>query len=258
MFVRLYKQRVNTKFIVQVTNVVHLILNKIDINKNKHNRIGRSKRTRKSIGKRNSPLYLDVVPDQQRSFSSSKEETKYVTGVLSAYFPTITTTPIIGIPLNYIATGTDVSNRLGRHIRCTGLKFHGTLAGGQSNIATDDKYNTVRISVVKQNAQTASPLPGLTLNTILDPRNSQCIGLEKTFYDKCFLLESPGRDSTGYMPALLEVNFNLKFNVPVFFAGTGAGTVADEQIIIACVSDSVLTPSPGFVSGAFILSFEDF
>jgi len=126
------------------------------------------------------------------------------------------------------------------------------LVGGQTNVVTDDSYNTFRIVVF---SHTVGSTIAFTLTDLLDPRFNQ--GLRKVFYDKSFTLTSPGRDSTGYMPAVHKIEATIPLNFLQLYSGTGATAVSTEELAIGMVSDSVGVPNPGFESGSIALFYAD-
>jgi hypothetical protein len=182
-------------------------------------------------------------------------ELKYTAARLDTWFPSIPTGVInYDIP-SLIASGATISTRIGRSIFATDLAINGVLAGGQTNTVADDAHNSVRIAVV-------SALTGLTwsagtfnLSTILDPR--QMVGLDHVYFDKVFTLVSPGRDSTGYLPALMNVCERIKIQRKFNYASDAATVCSPNDLYLIACSDSSVVPHPGFISGSFVFYFTD-
>jgi len=155
---------------------------------------------------------------------------------------------------NGIVQGLDwQNNRIGNMVKAHSFVIDGVITGGQTNVITDDNRNTVRFVV-------ASAVPGfswtgLTLSSILDPRMLN--GLHRVLWDETFIMESPGRDSTGYLPAMKLITRKIHVHQQLVFSGSGITSQSDRSIWVAFVSDSAVAPSPGFVSGAMGLSYLD-
>jgi len=150
-----------------------------------------------------------------------------------------------------IVLGLDTYNRIGRSIRLIRFQLCGLLVGGQSNLGTDDKYNTVRINLLWGTpSMYAAALPSLQV-----PVTPQYVpGLIENLHEAHVSPRSYSRDSTGYMPATAPIDFgvNLKSRQIVY------GLAAPGMVLsVACLSDSSLVPNPGFSNGFMALWFED-
>lgn len=153
-----------------------------------------------------------------------------------------------------IGAGTDYFNRVGRQITLQSLTVSGTMVGGQSNLATDDPYNVVRISVVKGNVGMTFGVWGLTQVLSTDT----VLGLDKVYMDSFLTLQSPGQASTGYMPAVKRVEFSVDLrHVVTHFTTAAAGSQNGETCYLVMVSDSTVMPNPGFINGSWVLRFSD-
>lgn len=153
-----------------------------------------------------------------------------------------------------ISQGIDANQRIGRHITVTGFEVVGNLIGGQSNLSTDDRYNQVRIAIVQTNAGQA---PTMDLVSPLDPRFNSAVGLRRVLFDQVYTLVSPGKDSTGYMPAARRIEIRGRCNIPIVFNGSGGSTACVNTVGIVMVSDSGLAPNPGFTQGYWRLLYHD-
>lgn len=185
---------------------------------------------------------------------SSAFEQKFITNPLTVAFSSISTA-VSFIDLSaLIGAGTDYFNRVGRQITQHNLSLSGTLVGGQSNLATDDPYNVLRISVVKGNVGMTFGVWGLTQVLSADT----VIGLDRVLMDRFITLESPGRNSTGYMPAIKRVDFSVDLrNVVTHFTTAAAGSQNGETCFLVMISDSTVMSNPGFVDGSWVLKFSD-
>jgi hypothetical protein len=175
--------------------------------------------------------------------------------VVSTLPTSISTTSYITNLTSPLTEGTDYQNRLGRQVHWKHFHLSGQLVGGQSNLGTDENRNAVRLVVADI---VAGSTPSITLSSILDPRTASQAGLIKVHFDRTFSLESPGRDSTGYMPSCREVVLNVPINRVQEFYGTGSGSGVGMNTVLFSVSDSAVVPNPGFVNGSSYLMFEDF
>lgn len=156
------------------------------------------------------------------------------------------------------------SKRVGRKIAITSIQLHGTLQGGQSNLATDDKINSVRIICANfrlngLNAlSTVNPFSSATLSTPILKSGQYGSYYNKIFYSKVMTLSSPGPDSTGYMPAFRRVHIKILLKKPIIVTYSDNGYEFPNQIPgIAFLSDSALAPNPGFTNGFCKFTYKD-
>jgi len=174
----------------------------------------------------------------------------------------------LGLPASVITTAWNVDtfagitqglnwtdNRIGNRVHAFSLNLDAVVTGGQVNVITDDNRNTMRV-VVSETVPGFTWGGGLTLNSILDPRVFN--GLFRVLRDETIIMESPGRDSVGYLPAMHHFKFRIPLNMDVNYTGTGANVDSSRTFTLSIVSDSAVAPSPGFVSGAaFVESFDN-
>jgi len=222
------------------------------ITKSKQQKRGNRNRSRRNARRTQKSLAL-ISPMVDRD-ELKGNEAKFYSYTL-ATMGAITTTPNgVNMCSNIIQGLQFYSNRVGSLIELHSFGLRATLVGGQSNIVTDDAYNTVRLVVAV--TEPACTFATLTMNSILGPRDQS--GVHQVLYDKVITLSSPGRDSVGYLPAVKTVSLNLPLrNLRVRFTGAGANTVSNETILIGVVSDSAAAPSPAFVSGQALLYYSD-
>jgi hypothetical protein len=158
--------------------------------------------------------------------------------------------------------GAGLAQRIGNKISITELSFAGMLCGGQSNLALDDNRNWFRLvlGIWKNPSVGASsshtPLYSNSVPSSMPLDKSTAPTLIYKVFDKSIPLNSPGRDSTGYMPAQKFVSCTYKFRRPVVITWDVNG-VPDKQIFMSAVSDSSAAPSPGFVSGYLKVAWID-
>jgi hypothetical protein len=151
-----------------------------------------------------------------------------------------------------ITQGLDVYQRIGRDVHIHYVEFAGQLVGGQANVVLDDARNVVRLSLLYCNP---GGVTGANYNAgaVLDPRFMT--GLEKVYYDELISLVTPGRDSTGYLPACAVVSRRIPVNRSLTWV-TNAWAQPNTLILAAC-SDSAAVPNPGFSSGALLIAYTD-
>lgn len=184
------------------------------------------------------------------------QEIKYIGRVLTGDFASVSTTGALYDMCSNIAEGAEINQRIGRSIKLRSLDVYGTLIGGQINLVTDDRYNTVRITVFTGQPGLLPASINWNLNAIADPRT--CNGVERVLYDEVVTLRSFSRDSTGYMPAQKGV----RFCVPLkgrrqLFSGLASGSQSCSTVYLYMVSDSAAITNPGFVSGVASISWID-
>lgn len=182
-------------------------------------------------------------------------EQKFITNPLNVAFSSVSTAVSYIDLTALMGAGTDYFNRVGRQVTLRNLSVSGTLVGGQSNLATDDPYNVMRISVVKGNVGMSFGVWGLTQVLSADT----VIGLDRVLMDRFITLESPGRNSVGYMPAIKRVEFNVPLASTVtHFTTAAAGSQNGETCYLVMISDSTVVSNPGFVDGSWVVRFDDF
>ncbi len=184
---------------------------------------------------------------------SKGKEVKVSQFGLTTYFSAVSTTVVTRSLAALIATGSDLGNRVGRSIQPIDFDLDGMLVGGQSNLSTDDKYNTVRILIWYGISGASSP--GFSAGGYLDPRYFSAV--DSIIFDRKYNLRSFAPDSTGYMPAQLHVHLRVPLRRRISFSDTSAGTESGLVPYISIVSDSSAPPSPGFVNGSAALRFYD-
>jgi len=217
-------------------------------------RLAQSARAPRFRGARNTQISTPMVVNKVQNQLS--EELKLYPVTLSATFGGVSTTGTALSVTGLISQGTGVSQRIANSIRLLSMGWEGQLVGGQSNISTDDQRNCFRITVARLNkGATATFLASYTVNQVLDSR--YIAGLRHVLYDKVISMASPGKDSTGYMPACVVSRGALRFNEIVNYTGTGTDAESTDIIVLAMVSDSNVVPNPGFTSGSLVLRFAD-
>jgi len=155
---------------------------------------------------------------------------------------------------NGIAQGTNwTDQRIGNRIHVVHFAIDAVLSGGQANVITDDNRNTIRMALVR--ASPGVSWSGFTLNSVLDPRLIS--GLAHVYFDRVFTIQSPGRDTVGYMPAVRIIREKIRVAFNTVFTGTGTATQSFQTLWLLFVSDSAAPPSPGFVSGGLNLQYLD-
>lgn len=161
-----------------------------------------------------------------------------------------------------IAMGGDLGQRIGRKIAVNSFYLDGVLQGGQTNLATDDRFNTVRFVLGLWRSRTPCTANSLTMSSMINKSGYSVTGgasLIRKFRDFKVILSTPGADSTGYLPAVRKVRIYVKFRRPItiLFPASAATTTQSMFLILSVISDSVAIPNPGFTSGSFTLSWYD-
>jgi len=186
------------------------------------------------------------------SLSAAGELKYYGYDMTGGAFPSVSTTVSTVALGALVAAGSGVNQRIGSTIIPKAIRVLGTIVGGQSNSVSDDNRNVVRLSLILGVVGTAPS--GYTCNTILDPRFTT--GVVRVLWDRVLVLQSPGKDSTGYMPSSKEVRVRVPIRVgPLLYSGTAANTIKGQELYFCVVSDSSAIPNPGFVNGS-TLDFE--
>lgn len=180
----------------------------------------------------------------------SEIETKMFEIQPATPFASVSTTAIASYLLP--APGTLTPQRVGRSFRPIRLVAHMLLHNGVSNLATDDSHNAFRVSVVRTDS---GILPSSITYGIGTPLDTFAKGVKEVIYDKEFLLDSPGRDSTGYMTVQRWIDIDVPLNFKCILAddGTSLNTVYNVWM----VSDSALSPSPGITAGFLRWFYKD-
>lgn len=154
---------------------------------------------------------------------------------------------------------TTSTGRIGRKIKITKIRFSGcVIAGGQSNLGTDDKYNVVRLCLATwKKGITLTPFAtnSIGIGTPLDRDTYQLLG--KVYYDKTLIMNTAGRDSTGYLPTIRKWSMKKKFKNLVINYADETATYWDKQLFFSVATDSGLAPSPGFIAGTMRVWWED-
>jgi hypothetical protein len=149
----------------------------------------------------------------------------------------------------------DVGNRVGRLIHLKKVLLECSLVGGQQNIGLDDRYNQVRVMISVGPAGLGSG--AFSAMDMTQPSDPRLYGINRILYDKIHMLQSPGRDSTGYMPAVSQVSVVIPLNLDVSYTGAAGNTLSSQCVYFSAVSDSVVAPHPGIASGAIYCVYSD-
>jgi hypothetical protein len=184
------------------------------------------------------------------------KEAKLTTFAMHTNFASVGTAALIASMTGPLSAGTDNVHRIGNVIRTTEIGFNGTLVGGQSNVIADDPYNSVRVLVLEGNTALLTTNVALfTMSAVISPATIP--GLRQIHYDKICDLVPPGRDSTGYMPAVRVFNWSKKISRQIAYTGAAANTDYLNSFCIVMVTDSAIVPHPGFENGSAFVNFVD-
>lgn len=187
-----------------------------------------------------------------RKVVNSRIETKMLETALSGTFGSVTTTPV---SMNFWpVNGQNYNQKIGRVITPTYFKLRGLLHGAQSNLATDDSHNIFRICVVS--AEYDWTPTSIQTNNYIDPGKGLFRKVNKVFYDRTIALNSPGRDSTGYMAVQREVNIKIPLRSMGKMTFDDSGN-PERLLFLVMVSDSVIIVNPGFTDGVARFYYKD-
>jgi len=180
---------------------------------------------------------------------------KYTATALTGSFSSVGATWIIK-DCTTLAGGTDITERLGRKVRFSGLGIQGLLVGGQSNAVSDDPYNAFRlIAFIGKPGLVTADWAAFTINSHLVAGQH---GVKVIMVDRLINLRVYGADSTGYIPATAKVDIKTRFSrLGLYDQDASDEVTAGDAIYIACISDSAAVSNPGFTSGHFYVTFED-
>jgi len=181
---------------------------------------------------------------------------KYVSSNLETNFASVGTTWIVE-DVCQIAGGTDMVNRIARRCHLTKGHLALTIAGGQSNLVTDDVYNAVRFVVVlASDTLVAADWANILLRT------PPIIGLwpkvRRFLIDKTVVCSVYGPDSVGYVEKVIRRETTFPVNLTLDWDGTGATDHSSTTLYFAMITDSAAVSHPGLVGPSIItMGFSD-
>jgi hypothetical protein len=233
--------------------------NRKNAQRSMRNRTGGKSRARPSAAPQSNQEKLGGDASSSRGLSIIPEprglhEMKYSYVPLTTSFTQIKTSVVSTDCCVLIPQGTDKVNRIGDEIFVRYVEVVGQLVGGQANTVADDARNVVRLSLIENILGTIWSPANFTVQNILDRRSVG--GLVKTLYDEVISLNTPGRDTTGYLPACTMVSRRIKVGRKFTFKDAAGAGSPFTLSLVAC-SDSSVAPWPGFVNGQLLIAFED-
>lgn len=220
------------------------------------------KRPAPSRSKRNgaliqSALATTVMLSPAKIYTSDRREVSRLVIPAINQLASVSSTGVLINLFSAVAQGTDLNQRVGRSIQTLSYNLFGTLVGGQTNLATDDKINTVRIvffeAAVGTLVSAVNSAWGLSIPA--DPRYAP--GVTRVLRDELFTLTSLGRDSVGYMPASTTINMTGSYTKRLMYTSAAANSISGTCLFLFMISDSVAVPSPGFTSGAWVANWTE-
>lgn len=196
------------------------------------------------------------IPRAITTYRGVKCEMKVAALQLATIMPSISTSGKL-TDLCQISEGDDFFNREGRSIFVDGIDIVGQLVGGQSNISADEQRNAVRLVVVEGSPQLtlSSFVTAWPLGQAADLRNLG--GVSRVLCDELVYLNSPGRDTVGYMPASVVISKHINIKTTLYYTSNVATGISFKSLYIFALSDSSIAPNPGFVNGFINLHFVD-
>lgn len=181
-------------------------------------------------------------------------EYKYNSFALATIFNSVSTTDAYQDMLANIVQGLDTfKNRIGNVIQTKTLEITGSLVGGQANSVTDDVRNIVR--AIAFWGTPGLTITGISVSSLFGPDFQP--GVRKVLFDKQFVLETLGKDSTGYLAAQKLITIKVPCPNSIRYYGTGVNTVTSESLYVMVVTDSSTIPNPGFASGQALVTYLD-
>lgn len=190
-------------------------------------------------------------------------ENKQITVSLQATYGAITTNWTES-DLTNISQGTGSANRIGRKIRIKSIEIKGVIANGDAETALDDPYNVVRC-VIGLWAGPAGSTPLATALTTIQAPIRKNLGtrnyLVTKFLDRYIPLTVTSTEKgagDGYTPMLKSFKYYKRFKTGILITyGDDTTSYPDKRLILGMVSDSTAVPSPGFVVGYLVMTYED-
>lgn len=165
--------------------------------------------------------------------------------------------------MNAITEGDDNMNRSGRQIKILSIEIRGVIATGTAESLADDPYNYMRVILGLYNGGAPTPLTSATLD-IRDPcRVEQGTRgyMIKKYIDRYIPLEVTSTekgDGDGYTPQLKVFKYYKRFKKGIYVSfGDNTVNYPNKMFILSMASDSTAVPNPGFITGYWLLTFED-
>lgn len=191
------------------------------------------------------------------TYTRDRKEVQRLVVPATTQLGSVSTTGVLIDLYSAIAQGDDLNMRTGRSIQALSYNLFGTLVGGQANIATDDKVNTVRIVFLEANVGTAVSALNTAWGVVYpaDPRYAP--GVVRVLRDELLTLTTPGADSTGYLPSALSVNMSGSYNKRLYYTSTSAASISGTSLFLFMVSDSAVAANPGFTCGNWSVTWTD-
>lgn len=215
----------------------------------------------RGVGKKRSYGKKYVTKREMYKAIHKNIENKIAYGTMVSHFNSIGSTWNEQV-FNKIEQGTVLNKRIGNVITIRSIEFNGVITGGASGTFVDDVYNMVRIVIALWDGNDDTPLltaswsSDYPLRKSLSPTASTLI---KKLYDKYIPLPAQGYDGTeGVIPGVRKFKYYKYFKkgVKVTFSDN-TKDYPDKRLILSAISDSSLAPSPGFISGYWVITYED-
>jgi len=154
--------------------------------------------------------------------------------------------------LQLITRGTQFYQRIGASIHVKFIRLSYTIVGGQSNLSTDDEYNTVAIRMFLA--------PG-TITLLVPPVCSMITATSTksvhTYLSHEIKLQSFARNSTGYMPAVKHEEFTIPINRTFVWSQDEDDAYPMFRLVLQMISDSLVVSNPGVTTGKLATFYTD-
>jgi len=218
----------------------------------RYNRRNKKRQTKKrnpnNRQQRASNMHLDnVYPTSTRG-----TELKYIELDLHTTFSSVSTTGTQMELLSTIVQGTQFYQRIGSRIHVQFVQLCYTIVGGQSDLGTDDEYNTVALRLILT--------PGATTPTI--PAVTSCITAQSTksiriYFSYEFKMQSYARNDTGYMPAVRHGEHRVPINTSFEWSQDAGDVYPLLRIYLQMITDSAVSSNPGIEVGKVAIFYTD-
>jgi len=145
--------------------------------------------------------------------------------------------------------------------------FNAILRGGQAtSVVADDQYNVIRVVLFESDATlngTSLETWGVELDTPFTNKTAQAkfpVSHLKVYYDKLITMvpsHVAGSELDNLLPNLRRMSLNVRFKGKNYISPGNAVNTYNRKFYIAFLSDSTVTPHPGFIQGTLRQWYKD-
>jgi hypothetical protein len=181
-----------------------------------------------------------------------RSELKYREYDLVSDFGSVSTTGTNLELSHLIENGNLFYQRIGATITICALQINFTIVGGQSDLGTDDEYNTVACRVYITPGATTPLIPAVC--SVITQQSTKAL---KILFSNEFKLQSFSRNDTGYMPAVKHSSHKVNINTKFTWSQDSGDVYPMKRLYLQMVSDSDLVSNPGVTAGKIAVFFTD-